>query len=71
MATYKYSGNLGFAADTQLWKEMTLKEQYLNKNHPLMNQTGMGFSERSSPRGMQLNTKQILEAVNKNKLKLA
>ena len=50
---------------------MTLKEQFLNKNHQYYNQKMSSFSQFNSPIRVHENTRQILDAVNKNKLKLA
>jgi hypothetical protein len=33
MATYKYSGSIRDARDTQLWKEMLHKERFIQKEH--------------------------------------
>ena len=33
MATYKFSGDVRDARDTQLWKEMLTKERYIQNEH--------------------------------------
>tara|TARA_B110000285_G_C14508868_1_gene331394 strand:+ start:82 stop:279 length:198 start_codon:yes stop_codon:yes gene_type:complete len=33
MATYKFSGSIRDARDTQLWKEMLDKERFIQKEH--------------------------------------
>ena len=37
MSTFKYSGNLGKADDTQLWKEILTKERGANQMHQAYN----------------------------------
>ena len=39
MSTFKYSGNLGRADDTQLWKEMLTKERGANQMHQAYNES--------------------------------
>ena len=75
MATYKYSANLAYNDDTQLWKEMLLKEQFIQGQHDNLNKPrdllagGHAFS--TGPQEQQrLNkrNKDLLQAVYKNDL---
>jgi len=41
MATYKFSGSIRDARDTQLWKEMLDKERFIQKEHVDYNNTDL------------------------------
>jgi len=73
MATYKFSGSIRDARDTQCWKEMLDKERYIQKEHVDYNNTDLysnlhKTSFGNSKYGRSHSNDRTLQLVKENKL---
>lgn len=70
MATYKFSGEVRDARDTQLWKEQLRKERYIQKCHKDFHENvDVIRTQKSGAFGRSFSNDQTIEFVKNNKLR--